>query len=93
MQSPSLSEAFLVLLFRCARNGRRPNLTAFCRRSAATVADLQRALDTLEQRGLISLTPQGERLTLQGLAIAAALSRSRAAQPRPLATCRRPLAA
>ena len=93
MQTPMLPESLLVLVFRCARSGRRPNLTAFCRRSAASVADLQRAFDLLERRGLLQFTPEGERLTLRGLAIAAALSRARRAVARPLATCRRSLAA
>jgi len=83
----TLSESLLVLVFRCARGGRRANLTAFCRRSGASAAQLQAAFDTLELAGLMSLTPEGERLTLQGLAVAAALS-SRRARPRPLASCR-----
>lgn len=93
MQITTLSDALLVLVFRSARSGRRPNLTAFCRRSAASVADLQRAFDSLELRGLINFTPEGERLTLEGLAIAAALSRARPAVTRPLVACRRGLAA
>jgi DNA-binding IclR family transcriptional regulator len=88
----SVAEALLVLVFRSARVGRRPNLTAFCRRSRLSVAALQRAFDALEQRGLLSFNAEGESLTLQGLAVATALSaRSRHAR-RPLASCR-PLAA
>lgn len=86
----NLPKALLVLVFRCARAGRRPNLTAFCRRTGASVAELQRAFDRLEQEGLLSLTPEGERLTLPGLALAAAWSRAQGgAKARPLAACRR----
>jgi hypothetical protein len=93
MQTATLSKALLVLVFRSARSGRRPNLTAFCRRSAVSVADLQRAFDLLEGSGLISFTPEGEQLTLQGLAVAAAWSRASRSTPRPLVACRRRLAA
>ncbi len=93
MQINVLADALLVLVFRCARSGRQPNLTAFCRRTSASVAELRRAFGQLEGRGLINLTPAGERLTLQGLAVAAALSRARRAAPRPLVACRRSLAA
>ena len=88
MQMP-LPQALLVLVFRSARAGHRPNLTAFCRRSRTSVAQLQRAFDELEQRGLLSFAADGERLTLEGLALGAALSRSRAGGARPLASCRR----
>jgi len=93
MQTTALSEALLVLVFRCARSGRQPNLTAFCRRTAASVAELGAAFDQLERRGMIHFMASGERLTLQGLAVAAALSRARRAAPRPLVACRRSLAA
>jgi DNA-binding IclR family transcriptional regulator len=86
------TQALLISVFRAARGGRRPNLTAFCKRAAITVAELQRAFDELEQQGLLSFTPHGERLTLQGLAVAAALSRAAGRRHRPLAACR-PLAA
>jgi len=86
------SRALLISVFRAARGGRRPNLTAFCKRAAVSVAELQRAFDELEQQGLLSFTPDGERLTLQGLAVAAALSRAAGRRHRPLAACR-PLAA
>jgi DNA-binding IclR family transcriptional regulator len=86
MQMP-VAQALLILIFRSARAGRRPNLTAFCRRTSTSVAALQRALDALEQQGLLSFYPEGERLTLQGLALGAALSR-RGSMPRPLAACR-----
>ena len=89
----NLSEALLVLVFRSARGGRRPNLTAFCRRARASVGELQQAFDQLEQRGLLSVGADGERLTLQGLAVAAALVSAKRARPRPLVACRRPLAA
>jgi hypothetical protein len=85
-------QALLVLVFRSARVGRRPNLTAFCKRSELTVAALQSAFDQLEQQGLLSFSPEGERLTLQGLAVAASLSRRSRRVHRPLAACR-PLAA
>jgi hypothetical protein len=88
----SLPQALLILVFRSARAGRRPNLTAFCRRSQASVAQLQAAFDQLEEQGLLAFCPEGERLTLQGLAVAAALSRAKPQAHRPLATCR-PLAA
>jgi DNA-binding IclR family transcriptional regulator len=91
MQMPA-PHALLVLIFRSARVGRRPNLTAFCKRTDLTVAALQRAFDQLEQQGLLSFSPEGERLTLQGLAVAASLSRRARRQHRPLASCR-PLAA
>ncbi|MES1184807.1 MAG: hypothetical protein ABUL60_13415 [Myxococcales bacterium] len=91
MQMP-LPQALLVLVFRSARAGRRPNLTAFCRRYRASVVALQRAFDELEQQGFLSFCPEGERLTLEGLALGAALARRNARQKRPLAACR-PLAA
>ncbi len=87
MQMP-LPQALLVLVFRSARSGRCPNLTAFCRRSGTTVHALQRAFDELEQQGLISFSPQGERLTLQGLAWGAALARRANRAHRPLVACR-----
>lgn len=87
MQMP-LPQALLVLVFRSARTGRRPNLTAFCRRSRISVTALQAAFDELEQQGLLSFCPEGERLTLQGLALAAALSRRASQRHRPLASCR-----
>jgi DNA-binding IclR family transcriptional regulator len=87
MQMP-LPQALLVLVFRSARAGRRPNLTAFCRRSRVSVAALQNAFDELEQQGLLSFCPEGERLTLQGLALGTALSRRSSGRARPLATCR-----
>ena len=88
MQMP-LPQTLLVLVFRSARAGRRPNLTAFCRRSATSVAELQRAFDQLEQQGLLSFSPEGERLTLRGLALGVALSRRAKARHRPIASCRR----
>lgn len=91
MQMP-LPQALLILVFRSARAGRRPNLTAFCQRSQASVAQLQAAFDQLEEQGLLAFSPEGERLTLQGLAVAAALSRAKPHAHRPLAACR-PLAA
>lgn len=87
MQMP-LPQALLVLVFRSARSGRHPNLTAFCRRSAISVDALQRAFDELEQQGLLSFTAEGERLTLQGLALGAALSRRTRRAHRPLVSCR-----
>jgi len=88
----SLPEALLVLVFRAARHGRRPNLTAFCTRSRTQVAELEAAFDALEALGLLRLLPEGERLTLQGLAQAAALSARLGTRQRPLRWCR-PLAA
>jgi len=87
MQMP-LPQALLALIFRSARAGRRPNLTAFCRRSRVSVSALQAAFDDLERQGLLSFCPEGERLTLQGLALGAALSRRASGQQRPLAACR-----
>ena len=87
MQMP-LPQALLVLVFRSARSGRHPNLTAFCRRSGTNVAALQRAFDELEQQGLLSFSHEGERLTLQGLALGAALSRRVSHAHRPLVSCR-----
>jgi len=88
----NLPEALLVLVFRCARAGRQPNLTAFCRRSGASAFQLQAAFDVLERGELLTLTPEGERLTLRGLAVAAALSSARRGGLRLLVACR-PLAA
>ena len=84
----SAPKALLILVFRSARVGRRPNLTAFCRRSGLKVAELQRAFDLLEERGLLSFNAEGERLTLEGLALATALSRRTERAHRPLASCR-----
>ena len=85
----TLPQLLLVSVFRSARAGRHPNLTAFCRRSGASAADLQRAFDQLEGQALLSFSAEGERLTLQGLAIGAALARSLRAGQRPVASCRR----
>jgi len=84
----TLPQSLLVVVFRSARAGRRPNLTAFCKRSGASVADVQRAFDELEQQALLSFSPEGERLTLQGLAIGAALARAVRAGHRPIVSCR-----
>jgi hypothetical protein len=84
----TVPQSLLVLVFRSARSGRHPNLTAFCRRSGAGVAELQQAFDQLEQQGLLSFSAEGERLTLQGLAVAAALARQASARHRPIASCR-----
>lgn len=85
-------QALLVAVFRSARVGRRPNLTAFCQRSGVSVSELRTAFDRLESEGLVAFNPQGESLTLRGLAVAAALSRAASRRHRPLAACR-PLAA
>lgn len=85
----SVAQALLLLVFRSARVGRRPNLTLFCRRAGLSVRQLQLAFDALEQQGLLAIGPEGERLTLQGLAVGAALAKRRSQQPRPLASCRR----
>lgn len=87
MQIP-VHQALLLVVFRSARAGHRPNLTAFCKRFALSVEQLQRAFDELEQQGLISISPQGETLTLPGLAVAAALARSMSRRHRPLVSCR-----
>jgi hypothetical protein len=87
MQMP-VPQALLVLVFRSARAGRRPNLTAFCQRSRTSVAALQSAFDLLEQQGLLSFSAEGERLTLEGLALATALSRRGQQRHRPLVSCR-----
>jgi hypothetical protein len=85
---PTLPEALLVLVFRAARYGRRPNLTAFCARSRCELSELEAAFELLEERGLLAFAPEGERLTLQGLAMGAALSARLSARQRPLASCR-----
>lgn len=85
-------QALLVSVFRAARGGRRPNLTAFCKRSGSSVAELQAAFEQLEAEGLLTVSPEGERLTLKGLAVGAALSRAATRRHRPLIACR-PLAA
>jgi DNA-binding transcriptional MocR family regulator len=92
MQMPA-PQALLVLVFRCARAGRRPNLTAFCKRFGLSVVQLQNAFDRLEAQGLVTLSPRGESLTLQGLAVGAALSKKVQVQKRPLASCRAAVAA
>jgi len=84
----TLPQSLLVLVFRSARAGRHPNLTAFCRRSSAGVAELQQAFDQLEQQALLSFSAEGERLTLKGLALAAALARRASVCRRPIASCR-----
>lgn len=81
-------QALLVLVFRCARAGKKPNLTAFCKRFGLSVSQLQRAFDQLEQEGLLSFSARGESLTLRGLAVAASLARGIQAKQRPLASCR-----
>jgi hypothetical protein len=87
MQMPA-HQALLVLVFRSARAGRRPNLTAFCKRFSLSVEQLQRAFDQLEQQGLLRISPQGESLTLPGLAVAASLARTMSKRHRPLVSCR-----
>jgi DNA-binding IclR family transcriptional regulator len=87
MQLP-VHQALLLAVFHSARAGRRANLTSFCQRSRTSVATLQRAFDQLERLGLVSFLPEGERLTLEGLALAAALSRKARRQARPIASCR-----
>jgi len=84
----TLPQSLLVLVFRAARAGRQPNLTAFCRRSHVAVSELQAAFDQLERQGLLSFSGQGERLTLQGLAVAASLARTASQGHRPIASCR-----
>lgn len=84
----SLDEALLVSVFRAARSGKRANLTLFCRRRGASVEQLAKALARLEGRRLLSLERSGERLTLEGLAVAAALSSRLRRLQRPLAACR-----
>jgi hypothetical protein len=91
MQMMNLGDALLVVIFRSARLNRRANLTAFCRRRRCSVAELEQAFEQLEARALISFHPEGERLTLSGLALGAALAKQRTVA-RPLAHCR-PLAA
>lgn len=88
----TLSQALLVLIFQTARAGRRANLTLFCKRWRTGATALQGAFDELEERGLLNVGPAGERLTLEGLALGAALTKKSAQRRRPLATCR-PLAA
>lgn len=82
------AQALLVLVFRCARAGKKPNLTAFCKRFGLSVAQLQQAFDRLEGEELLTFSPRGESLTLKGLAVAASLSRRVQVKQRPLATCR-----
>lgn len=87
MQMPA-PQALLVLVFRCARAGKRPNLTAFCKRFGLSAGQLQVAFDRLEQEGLLTFSTRGESLTLKGLAVAAALSRRVQVRQRPLVSCR-----
>jgi hypothetical protein len=88
----SLPQALLILVFRAARVGRRPNLTLLCRRRRVGIAALEAAVEELEQAGLLRVSAGLEQLTLPGLAVAAALSKSCRDGQRPLASCR-PLAA
>ena len=88
MQMLPLPQALLVLVFRAARCERRPNLTAFCRRQRCSVLELERAFERLETQELITFYPEGERLTLRGLAVAAALAKQSSQQQRPLAHCK-----
>ena len=88
----TLPQALLVLVFRAARVGRQANLTLFCHRRGVAVSTLEAAFAQLEQRGLVTFAVGMEKLTLEGLAVAAALSKSRSETQRPLACCR-PLAA
>lgn len=88
----TLSQALLVLVFRAARVGRRANLTRFCQRCRVDAEGLAAAFIRLEEQGLLTLDNGDERLTLEGLALGAALSKSRSETQRPLAFCR-PLAA
>jgi hypothetical protein len=76
-------QGLLVLVYRSARVGRRPNLTAFCERGGVSVAELQAAFDRLEEQGLLAFDHHGERLTLQGLAVAASLARASSGRHRP----------
>ncbi|MDF3065309.1 MAG: hypothetical protein K0R38_910 [Polyangiaceae bacterium] len=87
MQMP-VTQALLVLVFRGARAGKKPNLTAFCRRFGLSVSQLQHAFDQLEHAELLSFSARGESLTLKGLAVAASLSRGVKVTQRPLASCR-----
>jgi hypothetical protein len=82
------AQALLVLVFRCARVGKKPNLTAFCKRFGLTAMQLQQAFDRLESQELLTFSPRGESLTLKGLAVAASLSRRVQVKQRPLAACR-----
>lgn len=84
----SVPQALLVLVFRCSRAGKQPNLTSFCERFALSVPELQHAFDELELAGLMSFSARGESLTLPGLAVAAALSRRAQGKQRPVAASR-----
>jgi hypothetical protein len=88
----TLPQALLVLVFRAARVGRQANLTRFCQRRRVDAEALAAAFAQLEARGLLTLNHGEERLTLEGLALGAALSKSCSETQRPLASCR-PLAA
>jgi hypothetical protein len=88
MQMMTVPQALLVLVFRCARAGKQPNLTAFCKRFGLSVPQLQEAFDELELAELLSFSARGESLTLKGLAVAASLSRRVKSKQRPLAACR-----
>jgi hypothetical protein len=92
MQMITLSQALLVLVFRAARVGRRANLTRFCQRCRVDAEALAAAFTLLEERGFLTLDNGDERLTLEGLALGAALSKSWSETRRLLASCR-PLAA
>jgi hypothetical protein len=88
----TLSQALLVLVFRAARIGRQANLTRFCQRCRVDAEALAAAFTQLEQSGLLTLDNGEERLTLEGLALGSALSKSWSETQRLLASCR-PLAA
>jgi len=85
----TLPETLLLQVFRSARVGRRPNLTALRRRAGASLEALEQAFRLLERNGLLTLGPAGETLSLPGLATAAALAARARDRHRPLAACRR----
>ncbi|HSQ67567.1 MAG TPA: hypothetical protein VLM85_30365 [Polyangiaceae bacterium] len=63
----------LRALFRCARYRRVADVAALSLRVPGSAAALADALSSLEQRGLLASTGTSLRLTLDGLAVAAAL--------------------
>jgi Mn-dependent DtxR family transcriptional regulator len=63
----------LRALFRCARYRRAADVAALSLRVPGSPSELAAALRALEARGLVASSPSSLRLTMDGLAVAAAL--------------------
>jgi len=80
----SLETAVLSALLRLARSRRRAPTTMndLLARVAARPRDVRRTLASLERASLVDVTPAGPRLTLMGLAVAAASAAVRSERAR-----------